>query len=51
MIKLAFNFKSQGTKITKLFSHGTEDSINMRYEILVSFDYKCKELSVLLSWI
>ena len=49
MIKVSFSFKSQGTKKIELFSQGTDDFIYLRYECLITFDYKCKEIPVLLS--
>ena len=44
MIKVAFNFKFQGAEIVKLFSQGTDDSINLRYESLITVDYKYEEM-------
>ena len=49
MTKAALSFKSRGTEKFKLFFRETDDSINLRYETLFKFDYKCKIL-VLLSW-
>ena len=45
----AFGFKSQGTKKIERFSQGTDDSIYLRYEGLITVNYKCKEFPVLLS--
>ena len=50
MIKVAFSFKSQGTKTLGLFSQETNDSKYLRYECLITVDYKRKEIPVLLSW-
>ena len=44
MIKVAFIFKSKGTKKIELFSQGTDGSINLRYESLITVDYKYKEI-------
>ena len=49
-VKVAFGFKSQGTEEIEFFSQGTDDSINLRYESLITSGYKCKEIPVLLSW-
>ena len=43
MIKVAFSFKSQGTEKIELFSEGTDGSIDLKYESLISADYKYKE--------
>ena len=40
MIKVGFSFKSQGTEKFELFSHGTNDSINLTYESLITVDFK-----------
>ena len=50
MIKVAFSFNSHGTEKIKLFSQGMDDFINLRYESLISVDYKYKEIPVLFSW-
>ena len=50
MIKVGFTFKSQGTENIELFSNGINDSINLRYESLITVDLKYKEIPVLLSW-
>ena len=51
MIKVGFSFKSQETeKKVELFFHGTEDSINLRCESLITVDFKYKESPVLRSW-
>ena len=47
---IEFSFKYQGTKKIELFFQGTDDSIYMRYECLSTVDYKCKEITALLSW-
>ena len=39
VIKTSLNFKSQGTQKIKLFSQGTYDSPNLRYETLIRSDY------------
>ena len=39
-MKAAFSFKSQGTENIELFPQGTDDSINLRYESLITGDYK-----------
>ena len=39
MIKIAFSFRFQGTDKIELFSQGTDDSINLRYESLITVDY------------
>ena len=39
VIKTSLNFKSQGTQKIKLFSQGTYDSPNLRYETLICADY------------
>ena len=45
MIKDALIFKSQMTeKKIQLFSQRTEGSINLRYESLITVDYKYKEI-------
>ena len=49
MVKVAFSFNSQGTERIELFSHGAYESISLRYEGLITFDYKYEEISVLLS--
>ena len=43
MTKFTFRFKSQGTEKIQLFSQRTDDSVS-----LVTTDYKCREISVLL---
>ena len=40
MIKVAFGFKSQETEKIDLFSKGSKDSINLRYESLITDDDK-----------
>ena len=42
MIEVAFSFKSQETEKIELFSQGTDESINLRYESLITIDYKYK---------
>ena len=42
MIVVGFSLKSQGTDKIKLFSHGTDDSINLKYESLQSHFLGCK---------
>ena len=44
MIKAAFSFKSQGTEKIELFSQGTDGSFNLRYESVITVDYKYKEI-------
>ena len=44
MIKVAFSFKSQGTEKIQLSSQGADGSINLRYESLITVDYKYKEI-------
>ena len=39
MIKIAFSFKSQGTEKIELFSQGTDGSINLRFEGLITVDH------------
>ena len=46
-VKVAFGFKSQETEEIELFFQGTNDSINLRYERLITIGYKCKEIPVL----
>ena len=36
MIKVSFTFKSQGSEKIKLISQGTDSSINLRYESLIT---------------
>ena len=43
MIKVAFSFKSKGTKKFELFSERTADSANLRYESKITIDYKYKK--------
>ena len=50
MIKVAFNFKSQGTEKIELFSQGTDGTINRSYGSLITADYKYKKFCFLLSW-
>ena len=42
MNKVAVSFKSQGTEKIELYSQGTDDSISLRYENVITFDYKYK---------
>ena len=49
MIKVAFRFKSQGTEKVGLCSQGTDDSINVRYESLITLNHKYEEIAVLLA--
>ena len=44
-IKIALNFKSQGTEKLELFFQGTYDSQNLRYETLVIADYEYVKIS------
>ena len=37
---MSLNFKSQGTEKIELFSQGTDDSPNLRFETLVIADYE-----------
>ena len=37
MVKVAFNFKSQGVEKIEIFSQGTEERQNLRYESLCSY--------------
>ena len=50
MTKVAFSFKSQRSENIELFSQGTDDSVNLRYESLIIFNYKSKKLYLLISW-
>ena len=45
LMKIALNFKSQGTEKFELFCQGTYDSQNLRYEILVIADYEYVKIS------
>ena len=45
--KAAFNFKSKGTEKIWYFSQETDDRINLKYESLITVDYKHKEFPVL----
>ena len=44
-IKIPLNFKSQGTDKHELFSQGTYDSQNSRYETLAIADYEYAKIS------
>ena len=44
-IKIALNFKSQGTEKFEPFSQGTYDSQTLRYETLVTADYEYVKIS------
>ena len=44
MSKIAFNFKSQRDKNVKLLSQGTDGSMNLRYESLITVGFKYKEI-------
>ena len=44
-IKIALNFKSQGTEKLELFFQGTYDSQNLRYETLAIADYEYVKIS------
>ena len=44
MIKVTFSFKSQGTEKIKFFFQGSDGSINLRYESLITVDYKYTEI-------
>ena len=44
-IKIALNFKSQGTEKFELFSQETHDSQNLRYKTLVIADYEYVKIS------
>ena len=48
--KAAFSFKSKGTEKIQLFSQETDDPINLKYESLITVDYKYNEFPVLHSW-
>ena len=47
VVKVAFKFKSQGTEKIEIFSQGTKERQNLRYESLIIIDPKNEEISSL----
>ena len=43
MIKVALSFICQGTEKIEFFSQGTDGSTNLRYESLITADYKLSQ--------